>query len=131
MYFARFVFALIGKRGKMMSTYQDWIDNYRGPIHRQCKAVTVIMQKEFPELRIARGLVKTIENAKWYQHQWLVDENGCIIDPTSCQWAGVIKYKEIEGGDNLFCVKCLNCGEWITGEKISFFCGEKCRAKWE
>lgn len=111
----------------MNAEYKYWIDNYKGDIYRKCIEVTNEMKKNFPELVIVQGLVQIIENCKWYEHQWLEDIEGNIIDPTKKQWAGIIEYKKIGKGDNKPIGKCPNCGEWIFENGYSsFVCSEKC-----
>lgn len=111
-----------------MNKYSNWIKNYTGSKFRTCKEVSELMQATFPELRIAKGLVQIIENCKWYQHQWLVNTNGNIIDPTSSQWLGIIEYNEIKESDPKPVCKCMNCGEIIFSD-FNFgreICSESC-----
>jgi len=108
-------------------TYNEWIENYTGDIHRKCKEVSEEMQQVFPELRIAKGLVQIEENRKWYQHQWCVSLDGDIIDPTAKQWVGILEYKEIGNDDPYPKGKCINCGGWVFSDSgMSSFCSEEC-----
>ena len=111
-----------------MNKYDSWIINYDGDIFRKCKEVSNEMQLVFPELRIANGLVQIIENMKWYQHQWLVDSDDNIVDPTSGQWLGIVEYKEIKEGDPTPIGKCMNCGEYVFSDSKfgSCACSELC-----
>jgi len=111
-----------------MNDYDLWILNYKGDIFRKCKEVSEEMKLVFPELRIAKGLVQIIENMKWYQHQWLVDEEDNIVDPTARQWQCIMQYKEIKAGDAYPVGKCMNCGEIVfSNSKFgSNCCSKKC-----
>lgn len=107
--------------------YGQWIKNYKGEIFRRCVEVTAEMRAQFPELRVAKGLVTIVENCKDYQHQWLVAPDGGIIDPTARQWLGIIDYKEIGDNDPKPIGKCLNCGEYVFENMFSsIFCGDRC-----
>jgi len=113
----------------MKSEYQKWIQKYPGDIFRKCKEVSIEMQGVFPELRIAKGLVQIIENSQWYQHQWLVDLEGAIVDPTANQWVGIIGYREIKEEDPKPIGKCMNCGGWVfsdTKSGTSMACSPEC-----
>ena len=111
----------------MKKKYMEWIDNYEGDIYRKCKEVSEEMNNIFPELIICKGLVKIIENGKWYQHQWLKDFKGNIIDPTAKQWALIEEYREVKENDLKPVGKCCNCGEWVFGRFInSLFCSDNC-----
>lgn len=86
------------------------------------------MVQAFPELRIAKGMVLTIEKMEWYQHQWCVDQDNRIVDPTADQWTKIIEYKEIKSEDAKPIGKCPNCGEWIfEGGYSTDICSEKCK----
>jgi hypothetical protein len=110
-----------------MNKYQQWITDYKGDIFRKCKEVTIEMQSIFPELRIAKGLVQIVENLKWYQHQWLVDSEENIVDPTAAQWEGILEYREIKEGEPRPVGKCMNCGEFVFSD--TKFGSEICSAK--
>ena len=110
-----------------MTKYQKWIDNYPGDIYRKCKEVSEEMKIVFPDLIIARGLVKLFDNGKWYQHQWLKTVDEEIIDPTAKQWIMIEEYKEIKEEDDKPVGKCSNCGEYVFGRFINtIFCSEDC-----
>lgn len=111
----------------MQQKYEDWIEEYPGDIFRKCVEVTKEMQQVFPELRIAKGLVTILENGKDYQHQWLVDEEDNIVDPTAKQWAGIMQYKEIKEGDPYPTGVCANCGGYIFSDYNDLtVCSNKC-----
>lgn len=115
----------------MQQKYKDWVNNYPGETFRKCQEVTEEMKKVFPELRIAKGLVTIIENGRDYQHQWLVDENDLIVDPTSNQWAGIMQYKEIKEGDPYPTGVCANCGGFIFSDYgDSTVCSDKCHKEY-
>ena len=65
---------------------------------------------------------------KQNQHQWCVDTDGNIIDPTSSQWLGIIEYKEIKEGDPKPVGKCMNCGEIVFSDSKygRDICSESC-----
>jgi hypothetical protein len=111
-----------------MDKYIEWIKNYQGDIFRQCVKVCQKMKEYFPELRIAKGLVQIMENCKWYEHMWLIDEQNNIIDPTVKQWLGIIAYREIKEGDPYPIQHCMNCGEWVFSNMIKYMglCSEEC-----
>ena len=110
-----------------MKRYKEWIDSYSGDIYRKCKEVSEEMKEVFPELTIAKGLVKLFDNGKWYQHQWLVTLEGYIVDPTAKQWIGIDEYKEIIGKENEPVGRCCNCGEIVFGRFINLmFCSDSC-----
>jgi hypothetical protein len=109
----------------MEQKYKDWIQNYERNIFRKCIEVTQEMQYAFPELRIAKGMVTIIDDGRDYPHQWLVDIEGNIVDPTAKQWVAIINYKEIKEEDEQLVGKCPNCGEWIYGDYRKF-CDDKC-----
>lgn len=116
----------------MNSKYEKWIQNYDKDIHRKCIEVSNEMEEEFPELIIAKGLVRILENNKWYQHQWLEDESGNIIDPTKEQWLKIVEYKKINDDDPKPIGKCYNCGEWVFDNNISSsFCNNKCSSEYK
>ena len=102
--------------------YTDWINNYTGDIYRKCVEVTKEMVLLFPELHIVKGMVTIMENDKDYQHQWLVDSEGNIVDPTAHQWLGIVKYKEIKEEDDKPIGKCIECGEWVYGCFVGGVC---------
>lgn len=115
--------------GNIKARYVEWINNYRGEIYRKCKEVTEEMQIVFPELRIAKGMVTILDNGKDYQHQWLVDTEGNIIDPTKRQWVAIMEYNEIKSGDDEPVGKCYECGQWVyRGFYNSIYCGSDCYA---
>lgn len=110
-----------------MNKYDKWISNYKGNIYRRCKEVSEEMQKEFPELKIVKGLVTIIENFKQYQHQWLEDDKGNIIDPTAKQWQHIVEYTQIDENDRdkIPNGRCINCGGWCFGKR-SYTCSDEC-----
>ena len=115
-----------------MNRYEEWIVNYKGDIYRKCKEVPIEMQQVFPELRIAKGLVTIMENGKDYQHQWLLDEENNIVDPTRRQWLGIEEYKEIKEGDPYPKGKCMNCGEFVFSDcGYSNVCSPECHLEME
>lgn len=111
----------------MKDKYQEWIDSYTGEIYRNCKDVTKEMKEDFPELRIAKGLVLIVDDFKRYPHQWCVTPEGEIVDPTAGQWMGIMEYQEIKEDEPKPIGKCMNCGEWIFDNyKLKNFCCEDC-----
>jgi len=111
----------------MMNKYQKWIHEYKGDIYRKCVEVSTEMQQVFPELRMAKGLVTIMENGKDYPHQWLLDSEGNIVDPTRKQWAGIEEYKEIKEGDPYPIGICMNCGDYVYSDSInSIACSSEC-----
>mgnify|MGYP001600206946 CR=1 FL=1 len=111
--------------------YDVWINEYTGDVYRKCREVTEEMLKIFPELRIAKGMVTIIENGKDYQHQWLVDPEGNIVDPTKRQWVAIINYKEIKEGDDQPVGKCYGCGQWVYRQFYnSVYCNLDCYLYW-
>ena len=110
-----------------MNKYQRWIQNYNGRIYRKCKEVSEEMQKAFPELKIVKGMVTIIENLKEYQHQWLIDINNNIVDPTAKQWAGIVDYRPIDENDleQIPTQRCHNCGGWCYGKRQTT-CSPEC-----
>lgn len=88
------------------------------------------MKMRFPELEIKRGVVWSEDNIdnphvkypRQYDHAWLTDSKGSIIDPTVRQFDAIGKliykeFKDIPHG------KCMGCGmyHWVPG---SLYCGE-------
>jgi len=110
--------------------YKNWIKNYTGDIYRKCVQVSKEMQLVFPELIIAQGMVKLLDNGKWYPHQWLVDLEGNIVDPTAHQWIGIEEYKHIGKNDDKPVGKCMQCGEWMYGKVARIFCNDECNNKY-
>ncbi len=110
-----------------MNKYEKWIQNYKGDIYRKCKEVTEEMQKVFPELKIVKGLVTILEDLREYQHQWLEDQDGNIVDPTAKQWQAIIEYSPIDENDleNIPNGRCHNCGGWCFG-KWREVCSPEC-----
>jgi hypothetical protein len=105
----------------------------------QCTKYVPIMQKVFPELRIAKGVVYSLNNPdnygttlKQYPHMWLVDKDGAIVDPTEMQFwlIGELIYKEFPA-DAKTMGRCMNCGEYFTDSKYSMLCSEKCALHFE
>jgi hypothetical protein len=91
----------------------------------QCMQVTQDMQRTFPELRIAKGIVwsyKNIDNysstcVKEYLHCWCVDTEGKIIDPTVAQYCNLPDLQYCEK-NWVAPRKCWNCGKYRdTGEE--------------
>lgn len=113
----------------MEDKYAQWIINYNGSIYRKCKQVTQEMKAAFPELTIVRGLVSILESPKKFQHQWLIDTAGEIVDPTANQWIKITDYMPIDESDprNIPIERCVNCGEWCFGRYNT--CSEKCEAE--
>lgn len=113
----------------MLDKYENWIQSYTGDIHRKCIEVSTGMQQVFPELRIVKGLVRIIDNDRWYEHQWCISPDGRIIDPTRMQWVMIIEYKEITENDPQPTGKCMNCGEFLFDrgyEEDNFVCSKEC-----
>lgn len=123
---------MVVKAAMTDAKYTIWINGYTGNIYRKCKEVTEEMQTVFPELRIVKGMVTIFESNKDYQHQWLVDIEGNIVDPTKRQWVAIIEYKEIKDGDNKPIGKCYGCGGWVYGQFYNFmYCNSNCYLKWK
>lgn len=106
--------------------YADWInDNVQGTGYGQCKEVTQKMAADFPELTRVRGHYYCWawgERAHW----WLVDRNGCIIDPTAQQFPskGKGEYVPWEEGSPEPTGLCPNCGDPCYDGNTC--CSEKC-----
>jgi hypothetical protein len=86
------------------------------------------MQLEFPELRLARGL---IYDACWGDrtHWWCVDPDGNIIDPTDSQFPCLMpgSYQELGDNDRIPSGRCLNCGETVYDGQT--FCNDLCSSE--
>jgi hypothetical protein len=108
----------------MIKKYQDWIDAKcltENP-KRKCADWTLEMQAAFPELKRVRGWVDTYggENPHW----WLMDEEGCFIDPTASQFVGIIAYRLYDESLGEPKGKCMNCGEWSYHAELA--CSDRC-----
>ena len=86
-----------------------------------CVEMTRLMVQVFPELQIARGIVWSEYNAdnykkyfKQYLHQWCVDPDGNIVDPTVSQYflLGQLVYEE---KDWTHAKSCIGCGQYHDG----------------
>lgn len=106
-----------------------------------CYSVSREMQKQFPELRLARGWAVTksrdgrdVSSTHW----WLVAPDGSAVDPTFDQFlrfGGVVRYAEYDEAKHgpLPTGKCPNCGDYVFGTS---FCptdheaGVNCEADW-
>jgi hypothetical protein len=109
-------------------TYQDWVDNYEGCIHRKCVEVAKEMAQTFPELKIRTGLVKVFESARLFEHTWCITDDGYIVDPTAQQWTIIEQYYDYT--DNPPIGKCINCGNYIFADDnppSTQLCSEACR----
>lgn len=122
----------------MESRYRKWIDdNYPADmfVRGLCREACEKMHAEFPELRIACGVVfvplfpaKDSEQEHW----WLVDGNGDVVDPTRQQFPGFIQYNEAGADDprrKYHRATCANCGEryLITPEwSDGTVCSQQC-----
>ena len=114
-----------------MSKYDDWIkQNVKSyeDAYGECKSVTKMMVKEFPELKRVRGYYFCL---CWGQrmHWWCVETDGNIIDPTKEQFPtkGTCRYEPLKEGDPISIGKCVNCGEYCY--KNRYFCSDKCRKR--
>jgi len=110
--------------------YKEWIaDIPLKDSFGKCKEQSNRMQMKFPELLIAKGFV-ILSNMKKYQHMWLKDEDGNVIDPTAKQYTGyaVHSYQEIGEDDPVPVGKCVNCGEFIMSNKSEYnpLCSSEC-----
>ena len=104
-----------------MSKYEAYIAEHSlnyAEAFGACAQATLLMQKEFPELRRVRGHYYCYV---WGErgHWWLVDPDGKVIDPTAMQFPsqGKGEYVEwVEGAEEPV-GKCLNCGEVVYASK--------------
>ena len=116
----------------MESKYIAWINKNckeYNEVVGKCIERTNEMIVEFPELKIVKGFACRVngngEVSKKYLHQWLVNENGEIIDPTKGQYDAIcFFYEEIQDDDPKPKGKCINCGNWVYDN--SFTCSDKC-----
>jgi hypothetical protein len=107
-------------------TYQEWIENYQGDIHRKCYEVCQEMQQSFPELVLVKGTVELPAlTDKPQPHWWLITPKDDIVDPTKGQWGTpvVTNYKEIKCE---ITGKCANCGGYICNGYDSTVCCGLC-----
>ena len=114
--------------------YELWIskEGYDDPQKalQQCLEATEKMVKEFPELRVAKGVVWSKTNPdnfhpkffKQYEHAWCVTPEGEVVDPTVDQYVliGKVEYKEFDLSKPIS--KCKGCGQYFEGKGV--VCGE-------
>jgi hypothetical protein len=119
--------------------YQQWVDyHYPTPesAKHQCAEATVLMIKEFPELRRVCGLYTT---HPWFtvQHWWCETEYGDVVDPTWrqfkdvasefwCRYTDKRRYGEINPPP---IGKCIYCGEMTFADPNwgdPQFCNSSC-----
>ncbi len=80
----------------MLPTYERWIAAYRNsgqPIIGHCQSVCERMQREFPELILRGGYVRTPLGCD--THFWLTTADGVIVDPTASQF-GTLELEDYE-----------------------------------
>ena len=118
--------------------YNEWIETYvtkhNGFVRGKCKSAVEEMIMDFPELRIAKGMVWCPYPYEEQQHWWCVTTDGIVVDPTVSQFPAVLSYEEHKEGDPIIVGKCLNCGDDIwepnrdTGEPAysSSICNASC-----
>ena len=118
-------------------TYFEWISSKYHTLEStlgKCKEACLLMQKDFPELKVTNGFVELAFVEEPVTHWWCVTQEGVIVDPTSFQYEAngspIMSYEEIseEHPERLFEKrKCMNCGEYyyVTPE-LKFMHNEKC-----
>lgn len=80
----------------VLSAYDRWIAAYRSrgePVVGHCQVVCELMQREFPELILRGGYVRTLFGCDI--HFWLVTSDGTIVDPTASQF-GSLEFEDYE-----------------------------------
>lgn len=67
--------------------YIDWIESNVSPKSAlsNCALWCLVMKREFPELKIVEGDVKTEWWPSWY-HEYLITPKGHKVDPTRIQF---------------------------------------------
>jgi len=95
----------------------------------KCVEFCQVMLKEFPELRLKKGCVSSYDNIdnphpkypKQYPHNWLLDKDENIIDPTIKQFEriGELVYEVWETEPT---GKCSGCGQWHFS--MNYDCGK-------
>lgn len=57
-------------------------------LFERCDVAVKLMERDFPELTIARGYFRDPQQHgdSWMYHCWLVDSEGCKVDPTGQQF---------------------------------------------
>ena len=101
---------------------------YRG----KCVEETEKLAKKNPNLKIVKGFYYEPWWDREEEHQWCVDENGKIIDPTSMQYpsGGIAEfYREFDGT-----LKCSECSKQCEAKSMKhegryYFCSGECFGK--
>lgn len=106
--------------------YDQWIQN-NIPENSigLCAALSLEMQKVFPELERVRGhYVCPFWGNR--EHWWLVTSDGTIVDPTVEQFPskGLGDYIEWEEGASEPTGECYNCGDYTFNDES--FCSSTC-----
>lgn len=117
------------KKYSMKPQYAEWIKKHNlEKIENSlgnCEKYARMMAADFPEMRLAKGIVYSHENPDnfhpnhpiEYPHWWLFDDNGWIVDPTRSQFKliGDIVYKEFDQDKPIS--KCIGCGTYIQSNR--------------
>lgn len=103
---------------KLKPEYRQWIaENVEENPRGFCNMFSHRLQREFPHLRVARGIYRTLAGYG-EPHWWTVDVDGTVVDPTAAQFLckGEGTYEELtqeEIEEQFPCGKCANCGDDI------------------
>lgn len=105
--------------------WQNRFQNVAGTCMKASKA----MAKEFPELTVVRGFVRSFDGEP-HQHWWCKTEDGKIVDPTRQQFLAIepITYQEVSDEDihKSYHGRCPNCGEYFASEDYRTCCSDQC-----
>lgn len=106
--------------------YQEWIEENipQDPEAQlgKCMEFCEIVRKQFPELKIVKGVVRSEHNAdnyggilKEYPHAWLEAPDGEIVDPAQGQFCLIEPIERVRFPENATKMqRCLICGGYFT-----------------
>jgi len=113
----------------MKEEYKKWIDKNvpweQRQVYGTCEKYSKLMKAEFPGLILVKGFfVNNLDEP--FQHWWLKDEEGKVIDPTVHQFLFKGTYREVVGEEPIG--KCMNCGDLIYASRYDsrYFCSSRC-----
>lgn len=103
-------------------------------VNYQCRSFSQAMVKQFPELKLQRGIVSFSEPCpQRYEHWWCVLPNGEIYDPTVEQFKNrdPLVYTVWTPDMPVRVGRCMNCGGDIYGlekDGRQSVCSDECAA---
>ena len=118
----------------MHESYKSWIAaNVEGTGYGKCHETCLAMQKDFPALRLRKGVVRCSWGLR--AHWWLLGMHGEIVDPTARQfpdfplsaeaYQDMTDWTDEQIADVVPSGVCMMCGSSVWHG--ANFCGSYCR----